>query len=158
MVFCDRTSYRLNGQGQFKRDYIARHRLQRNWHGGVECVAKVLPFAASGIVPSTRTNFPTKDAGTGLAPESGISFKLSFEPDTCNVICPVQIEHSPRNAGGGIFHRESIASFSCFNVVVFPGFILTTATRLSRLIGPPVVLIFLVEFLMSNVPSLRYQT
>ena len=95
-----------------------------------------LPLVASGIVPVTRTDFPTIGGVVTSLPESGTRFKTSVEPETCKVIFQLVLTTVPAMLACESFIVNPflvIASFSCFRVVVFPGFIFTTARPFSRL-------------------------
>src|ERR1700736_2959008 len=95
-----------------------------------------LPFPASGIVPSTRTDLPLREVAAGVVEESGISSNISFEPDTCNRDSPFVTTTVPDMAAVDCFMVNPfllIASFSCLSVARLPGFIFTDASPFSRL-------------------------
>jgi len=48
-----------------------------------------LPFPASGIVPSTSTDLPSNEVMNGVAEGSGMSSKISSDPDTCRTALPL---------------------------------------------------------------------
>ena len=95
-----------------------------------------LPFPASGIVPSTSTDFPFRAVASGVAEESGASSKTSLEPDTCSTVLPFVTSTFPAIVAVDCFIVNPffvIASFSCLRVAVLPGFIFTDACPFSRL-------------------------
>ena len=99
-------------------------------------VSGLLPFALSGIIPSTTTALLPIDVTVGVAPGSGTSCSTSLEPETCKITLSPVVTTVPATVAVESFIVNPffvIASFNCFNVVVLPGFILTAASPFSRL-------------------------
>ena len=100
-------------------------------------VSGVLPFTLSGIVPSTTTVWPTTEL-VGAVSDWGSNCSTSLEPETRNVALSPVVTTVPAIVAVESFIVNpflAIASFSCLNVTVLPGFILTTANPFSRLIS-----------------------
>lgn len=95
-----------------------------------------LPFPASGIVPSTTTVLPTIVEALDPEADSGTSCNRSLDPETVNVAPPFVTATVPATTALESFIVNpflAMASFSCFSVVVLPGFIFTAASPFSKL-------------------------
>jgi len=87
-------------------------------------------------MPSTKMDFPVKEAASTTLLDSGTRFNTSFEPDTCMAVLPFVETTVPATIAAESFIVKpflAIASFSCLRVVMFPGFIFTVARPFSRL-------------------------
>jgi hypothetical protein len=95
-----------------------------------------LPFPASGIVPSTSTDFPSNEVVNGVAEGSGMSSNISLEPDTCRTVLPFVTSTFPAIIAVDCFIVNPflpMASRNWFSVAMFPGFIFTDASPFARL-------------------------